>query len=37
MCFADRTTIWGALRLMALQLPYQVVKQPDRMLSIVHL
>ena len=32
---ADRTTLWRALRLRAVQLPYQVVIQPDRMLSIV--
>jgi hypothetical protein len=31
------TTIWRALRLCAVQLPYQVVIQPDRMLSIMHL
>ena len=33
----EGTTIWSALRLRAVQLPYQAVIQPDRMLSIVHL
>ena len=37
MRWADRTTLWRALRMWAVQLPYQVVIQPDRMLSIVHL
>jgi hypothetical protein len=31
------TTLWKALRLRVVQLPYQVVIQPGRMLSIVHL
>ena len=34
---ADRTTLWGALRLRSVQLPYQSVIQPDRMPSVVHL
>ena len=34
---ADCTILWRALRLWAVQLPYQTVIQPDRMLSIVHL
>ena len=37
MHYADRTTLWKALRLWVVQLPYQVVIQPDRMLSNVHL
>jgi hypothetical protein len=37
MRWADRTTLWRALQLREVQLPYQVVIQPDRMLSIVHL
>jgi hypothetical protein len=37
MRFAVRTTLWKALRLWAVQLLYQAVIQPDRMLSIVHL
>uniref|UniRef100_A0A8C8EGL6 Golgi apparatus membrane protein TVP23 homolog n=1 Tax=Oncorhynchus tshawytscha TaxID=74940 RepID=A0A8C8EGL6_ONCTS len=37
MRWADRTTLWRALWLRAVQLPYQAVIQPDRMLSIVHL
>ena len=35
--WADRTTLWRALRLRTVQLPYQAVIQPDRMLSMVHL
>jgi hypothetical protein len=31
-----RTTLWGA-QLWAVQLPYLVMMQPDRMFSIVHL
>ena len=37
MLCADHTTLWRALQLWAVQLPYQAVMQPDRMLSIVHL
>jgi hypothetical protein len=33
----DCTTLWRAKRLGAVQLPYQVVIQPDRILSMVHL
>ncbi|KAK6319802.1 hypothetical protein J4Q44_G00089090 [Coregonus suidteri] len=35
MCWADRTTLWRALRLRAVQLPYQAVIQPDMMHSII--
>jgi hypothetical protein len=37
MCWADRTTLWRALRVWAVQLLYQAVIQPDRMLSTVHM
>jgi hypothetical protein len=37
MRWADRTTLWKALPLRVVQLPYQAVIQPERMLSIVHL
>uniref|UniRef100_A0A674EKL5 Estrogen-related receptor gamma a n=1 Tax=Salmo trutta TaxID=8032 RepID=A0A674EKL5_SALTR len=30
MRWADRTTLWRALQLWAVQLPYQPIKQPDR-------
>jgi hypothetical protein len=32
-----RHTLWKALQLWTVQLPYQAVIQPDRMLSMVHL
>jgi hypothetical protein len=37
MRWADLTTLWRALWLRVVQLPYQAVVQPDRMLSIVNL
>jgi hypothetical protein len=37
MLKADRVTLWRALQVQVVQLPYQAVIQPDRMLSIVHL
>ncbi|CAB1444801.1 unnamed protein product [Pleuronectes platessa] len=37
LCWADYTTRCRAFRLKAVQLPYQAVMQPVRMLSMVHL
>jgi hypothetical protein len=37
MLCAYRTTLWRALRLWAVQLPYKAVIQINRMLSVVHL
>ncbi|CAB1429995.1 unnamed protein product [Pleuronectes platessa] len=37
MCWADFTSLCKALRFRAVQLPYQAVMQPVRMLSMVHL
>ena len=37
MLCADCTTLWRVLRLRALQVQYQAVIQPEKMLSIVHL
>ena len=34
---ADHTTLWTALLLRMVQLPYQAVIQPDRMLSMMYL
>ena len=36
MCCAVFTTLYRDLRLRAVQLPYQAVMQPVRMLSMVH-
>ena len=35
--WAESTTLWRALQLQTVQLPFQVVIQSDRMLSMVHL